>query len=220
MSLRRAVTALAIAAAIALIGIRLLLPAAGRMLVEADPPASADAIVVLAGSYPDRILEAVEIYKEGRAPRIIICREPDTAGFRRLAELGVAIPRPFDVNRQIAERLGVPPAAIEVMGRAGDSTYSEAQTVLDEAVRRGYRRIILVTSKYHTRRAGEIFRAFARGQLEVIVRPARDDDFQPEGWWRDRISRRRVIIEYQKLLNFLLVDRWRVAPIATPAATP
>jgi uncharacterized SAM-binding protein YcdF (DUF218 family) len=98
---------------------------------------------VLAGSYPDRILEAVSLYKEGWAPRILICREPDTAGFRRVAELGVDIPRPYDINRMVAERLGVPPDAIEVLDRAGDSTYGEAEVVLAVAVQRHYRSILL-----------------------------------------------------------------------------
>jgi len=197
-----------------------LLSAAGRFLIAEDPPAHADAIVVLAGSYPDRILEAVELYRAGLAPRILICPEPDNAGFRRLLELGVKMPRLFDLNRMVAEQLGVPPSAIEVLDRAGDSTYGEAIAVLDQALRRGYTAILLVTSKYHTRRAAEIFRFLAGDQVEIIVRPARVDDFQAETWWRDRISTRRLVIEYQKWLSFLLIDRWRLSPVARPSARP
>ena len=86
--MRRLAALTAIALAVALVAAWVALPRAGRFLVEGDPPEKADAIVVLAGSYPDRILEAVALYKEGWAPRILICREPDTAGFRRVAELG------------------------------------------------------------------------------------------------------------------------------------
>jgi uncharacterized SAM-binding protein YcdF (DUF218 family) len=196
----------------------LLLPAAGRYLVAEDPPERADAIVVLAGSYPDRVLEAVELYKRGLAPRIILCREPETTGLRRLAELGLTVPRPSDVSRMVAEQLGVPPAAVEILDRAGDSTYAEAETVLDEVTRRGYRAILLVTSKYHTRRAAAIYRLLAGGRVKVIVRAASMDDFQAERWWRHRMSTRRLIIEYQKLLNFQLLDRWRLSP-APPAVS-
>ena len=191
----------------------LFVPEAGRFLVVGDPPEHADAIVVLAGSYPDRILEAVDLYKQGLAPRILICRDPDTSGFRRVSALGLDIPRPYDINRMVAERLGVPPDAVEVLGRAADSTYAEAEVVLREALRRGYHAIIVVTSKYHTRRAGEIYRFLAGGQLRIIVCPARDDDFQTDHWWRDRITTRRLIIEYQKWLNFHLLDRWRLQPL-------
>lgn len=218
--LRRALAGGAVLLALAVLAAPLLLPAAGRFLIVADPPEPADAIVVLAGSYPDRILEAVELYRAGFAPRIIICREPDSAAFRRISELGVQIPLPHDVNRMVAEQLGVPPAAIAVLARAGDSTYAEAEAVLAEVERRGYRTILLVTSKYHTRRAAEIYRLLAAGRVKIVVRPAETDEFQSDAWWRDRISTRRVIIEYQKWLNFQLVDRWRLAPVGAPPATP
>jgi uncharacterized SAM-binding protein YcdF (DUF218 family) len=220
MSLRRALAGAAMLVVVAAFAAPWLLPAAGRFLVEADPPEPADAIVVLAGSYPDRILEAAELYRAGLAPRILICPEPESAGFRRLAELGVHIPRPSDLNRMVAEQLGVPAAAIEVLELAGNSTYAEAEAVLDTVLARGYRSILLVTSKYHTRRAAEIYRSLAGGQVKIIACPARNDDFQPERWWDDRISTRRLIIEYQKWLSFLLVDRWRLSPVAKPATSP
>jgi uncharacterized SAM-binding protein YcdF (DUF218 family) len=218
--LRRALAGGAVLVAVAVLAAPWVLPAAGRFLIVADPPEPADAIVVLAGSYPDRILEAVELYRAGFAPRIIICRDPDSAAFRRVSELGVRIPRPHEVNRMVAEQLGVPPAAITVLDRAGESTYAEAEAVLAEVERRGYRSILLVTSKYHTRRAAEIYRLLAAGRVRIIVRPAQTDEFSADAWWRDRVSTRRLIIEYQKWLNFQLVDRWRLAPVGAPAATP
>jgi uncharacterized SAM-binding protein YcdF (DUF218 family) len=220
MSLIRRLAVGVVLAGVAALAAPLVLPAAGRFLVTEDPAEPADAIVVLAGSYPDRILEAVELYKQGLAPRIMICREPDIGAFRRLTELGLEVPRPSDVNRMIAEQLGVPPSAIELFERGGNSTYREAQAVLDEILRRRYRAILLVTSQYHTRRAAAIYRLLAGDQVKIIVRPARPDDLQGERWWQDRISARRVVIEYQKWLHFHLLDRWGLSPVATPASTP
>jgi uncharacterized SAM-binding protein YcdF (DUF218 family) len=220
MSLIRRLTIGAVLAGVAALAAPLVLPATGRFLVAEDPAEPADAIVVLAGSYPDRILEAVELYKQGLAPRVILCREPEIGAFRRVTELGLDVPRPSDINRMIAEQLGVPPAAIEVLERGGDSTYAEAQTVLDVILQRRYRAILLVTSKYHTRRAGEIFRLLAGDQVTITVRPARTDDFQGGRWWHDRVSTRRVIIEYQKWLHFQLLDRWGLSPVATPVPAP
>src|SRR6059058_6253137 len=49
---------------------------AGRLLVVADPlPPSTDAIVVLAGSIPTRVLEAADLYRAGLAPRVVVTRE-------------------------------------------------------------------------------------------------------------------------------------------------
>jgi uncharacterized SAM-binding protein YcdF (DUF218 family) len=220
MTLRRVLSVAFTLIAAATVASPMLLPAAGRFLVEADPPEHADAIVVLAGSYPDRILEGVELYRAGLAPLIMICPEPETAGFRRLDQLGVQVPRPFDLNRMVAEQLGVPAAAIEVLDRAGDSTYAEAEVVLAEAMRRGYTTLLLVTSKYHTHRAAEIYRFLSGGKVKVIAAPARDDDFRADDWWRDRISTRRLVIEYEKWLSFVLIDRWRLSPVAPPSSAP
>ncbi len=214
---RRRIAAAALAALGAVaVALAVFIPNAGRFLVVSDTPQPADAIVVLAGSYPDRILEAVDLYKQGFAPRILICRDPDTSGFRRVAALGLDVPRPYDINRMVAERLGVPPAAVEVLPRAADSTYAEAEVVLSEALHRGYHTLIVVTSKYHSRRASEIYRFLAGAHLNIILCPARDDDFQADHWWRDRISTRRLIVEYQKWLNFQLLDRWRLKPVREP----
>jgi len=215
---RRWVAVACLALLLGAVAARPLARAAGRFLVETDAPERADAIVVLTGSYPDRILEAAALYNEGWAPRLILCREPENAGFRKLAALGVRVPRLFELNRSVAEQLGVPAAAIAVLDRPAGSTTTEAEVLLAYARQQGYRSILLVTSKYHSHRAGRIYRHLAGDAVRIVVRPARDDDFQPEAWWRDRASARRVAIEYQKLLAFLLVDRWRFSPL--PPVTP
>ncbi len=188
----------------------------GQFLVEEEPPVQADAIVVLSGSFPDRILEAVALYEDGFAGRIILSHGPQNAGFKRLRALGVPGLREYERNREVAERLGVPREAIAVLDRPAASTFGEAQRVLQYVRRHGYRSILLVTSKYHTRRAAWIYRHLAGGSVRIIIRPARDDGFRPDAWWRDRMSFRRVITEYQKLLMFFLHDRWAATPFATP----
>jgi len=189
-----------------------LLRAAGRYLVTDETPEKADAIVVLSGSFPDRILEAVDLYAAGFAPLIVLCREPENFGFKQLHERGVVLPRGYELNQSVAEQLGVPSDAIIVVDRADSSTFSEARRVLDFLSRRGIAKILLVTSKFHTRRAGAIYRHLAGDKARIITRAARYDRFDPDRWWRDRLWVRRVVIEYQKLLLFELFDRWRVEP--------
>jgi uncharacterized SAM-binding protein YcdF (DUF218 family) len=192
----------------------------GHFLALSEPLEHADAIVVLAGGYPDRILEAAALYREGWAPRIVLGREPDNAGYRKLTALGVSMPRLFEVNRSIAEQLGVPPDAIAVVEHPAGSTYDEAQEVIDTVLRQGYHTILLVTSKYHSQRAAQIYRALAADRVRIVVRAARDDDFDPDAWWHDRVSTRRAIFEYQKLLAFLVIDRWRLPGVTTPTLAP
>jgi len=61
----------------------------------------------------------------------------------------------------------------------------------------GAHRILLVTSDYHTRRAGKVFRR-AAPDLEFIVVAAPDEDFSAGGWWRTRDGRKVALYEWMK----------------------
>lgn len=191
----------------------------GRYLIDDEPPATADAIVVLAGSVPDRILEAVALYRDGFAPRIVLSRGRNPAGYRHLRAMGIRIPRLFELNRSVAEQLGVPSDAIAEVGGAEGSTYDEAQQVLRYVRQHGYAVIFVVTSKHHSRRAAIIYRHLAGPDIRVISRPSRYDNFDPDRWWHSRTFRRRAIIEYEKLVVFLLLERWHLAPVAAEETT-
>ena len=71
---------------------RPLLVAMGNFLILRDAPRGADAIVVLSGSIPDRILEAVDLYHAHLAPRIILTRETPLPGLDALRAKGINLP--------------------------------------------------------------------------------------------------------------------------------
>ena len=75
-------------------------------------------------------------------------------------------------------------------------TVSEAKLVGAALIRQGFKRIIVTTSKYHTRRARYIWRHLFAGQLEVSVAAAAEDPFNPESWWRDGRQIRWLLAEY------------------------
>lgn len=217
---RRLFIALVALAGIAYAGSTPLLTAMGHYLINDEPIEHADAIVVLAGSIPDRILEAVALYKEGRAPLILLSRGRDPAGYSQLAALGLHVARQFELNRSVAEQAGVPATALIEVGGNEDSTVDEAEEVLRYAGAHGIRTLIVVTSKHHSRRASIIYRQLADPQMRIMSRPSRYDEFEPQGWWHDRTYRRRVVIEYQKLVAFELIDRWRFAPVVGSGGEP
>lgn len=188
---------------------RPLLRAVGAFLIVADAPQPSDAIVVLSGSLPDRILEAVDLYKEGWAPRIILTREHPLPGLEELRRRGGELPEHHEQNQAIAAGLGVPPAAVHVIDRKAASTFGEAQALMAELRAQQVHRVLLVTSNAHARRARLIFRELAGGDPEVLIRPSRHDPFSASNWWHGRGYTRRVVIEYGKLLTYLLIDRWR-----------
>ncbi|MCX8072758.1 MAG: YdcF family protein [Candidatus Binatia bacterium] len=188
-----------------------ILVAIGGFLVVQDVPTKSDAIVVLSGSVPDRILEAVDLYHAGLAPRLLLTREGRLPGLDELRRRGVALPERHEQNRDIALALGVPVENIEVIERRATSTLAEARELVALLQKQGMQRVLLVTSRAHARRARVIFRTLAAGHPEILVVPSRYDPFDPHTWWRERAFLRRVVTEYGKLLTWWLFDQWRIA---------
>jgi uncharacterized SAM-binding protein YcdF (DUF218 family) len=177
----------------------------GLYLTKEDPLRNADAIAVLAGTRMDRALEAADLYQRGYAPRIVITREKPERSFAALAERGVALEPDADVTRDVLQRLGVPAAGIMIPDAVHDNTAQEAQTLRQLAVSNHWRTIIVVTSKYHLRRAGFAMRRELKDTgTEVVMRGTRYDEVNPDRWWTSRADWRWVITEGGKLVAYEL----------------
>src|SRR5437867_9802726 len=197
---------LAALAAVALLG-------AGRVLVVADPlPPRADAIVILAGSVPDRTLEATDLYRAGLAPRVVVTRERLPRGQAALRARGVRLPEGDELTVRALHELGVPPGAIVVLRRRVASTESEARTIARWACAHRLRRFIVVTSRAHSRRARLILRQALGAGIALAMRPSRYDAFAPARWWHVRRDAKLILSEYEKLANYWLTESWRIAP--------
>ena len=194
-----------------------LLTGLGAYLILDEPRRPADAIVVVSGSVPDRVLEAVDLYRAGLSARIVLSREGPPPGLDVLRAKGANIPERHDLNRSIAEQLGVPPAAIVVVSDGvASSTVSKAQIVVPYLRHAQIGSMLLVTSKLHSRRAGMLFRAASGDRIDVTVCASRYDPYDPASWWHHRAMIRRVVFEYEKLLVSYLWDRWHM-PLTSPA---
>jgi uncharacterized SAM-binding protein YcdF (DUF218 family) len=202
------------AAALAYATRQRVLTALGSFLIVRDATHPADAIVVLSGSVPDRMLEAVDLYQARLAPRIILTREPVLPGLTVLRERGGNVPEHHEENLMVAQQLGVPAAAIALIPTPISSTIAEATLVVDYLHTQGLKSILLVTSKAHARRAAMTFRHVAGDSVQIAVCPSPYDPFTAETWWHERGVARRVVTEYAKLLNFVFIDRWRRWPVS------
>jgi uncharacterized SAM-binding protein YcdF (DUF218 family) len=176
----------------------------GRYLTKEDPIRKADAIVVLAGTRMDRALEAADLYQSGYAPRIVITREAPERSFAVLAQRGITLAANADVTRGVLEKIGVP-SAILIPAAIHDNTALEAQTVRQLALMNQWRTVIVVTSKYHLRRAGFAMRRELKATgTDVVMHGTRYDDANPDRWWTSRADWRWVITEGGKLVAYEL----------------
>lgn len=185
---------------------------AGRLLVVKDAPQEAELIVVLMGSGPDRMLGAVDLYKQGYADHILMV-ENCQSGFELLEPRGVELPRDAEVAAMAAVQLGVPEEALVILPGDACSTQDEALIVAQYVQENAQiKTVLLVTSSYHSLRSAQIFRwALGRSGTgsRVLSCPTPYDNFEAEKWWRSREHAKSVMLEYAKLINFYLVDRWR-----------
>jgi uncharacterized SAM-binding protein YcdF (DUF218 family) len=134
------------------------------------PDAPVDAIVVLSASVTadgdlsphgiDRLLAGLELYREGRASRLVVSRIASSSHRGQTSDVD---------QRRIIAYTGQQPSLI-VLDPVG-TTRLEAVRAKEIADREGWRRIILVTSPVHTRRACATFEAIG---FDVTCRPSRD----------------------------------------------
>jgi uncharacterized SAM-binding protein YcdF (DUF218 family) len=177
------------------------LTALGRQLVRDEGPAPADIAVVLAGDfYGNRVLRAAELVKQGYVPKVLVSGPDMLYGFY---ECDLAIP--FAVKR------GYPEDWFIREPNEARSTREEAVVVLADLRRRGVHRFLLVTSDFHTARAGRIYthavsehsRA-AAPDLTMRVVAAPDKYFRADGWWRSREGQKVFVIEWMKTVANLV----------------
>jgi uncharacterized SAM-binding protein YcdF (DUF218 family) len=159
----------------------------GGYLVRAESPVHADMIVVLAGDFSgNRILTAGDLVRRGFAPKALISGPSGAYG---MYESDLAI--------QFAAHHGYPEAYFIALPNDARSTRDEAVVVLSDLSKRHARRIDIVTSDYHTRRAGNIYRAQAP-DLEIHMVAAPDQYFSAGGWWKNRDGRKTFLLEWMK----------------------
>lgn len=166
---------------------RLWLALLGGFLVKADGAAPADMIVVLAGDFSgNRILTGADLVRKGIAPKALISGPAEAYGHHE-SDLAIAF----------ATARGYPESYFIALPNDARSTKSEADAVLAELRRLGAHRIDIVTSNYHTRRAGNIYRSKAR-DLEIRMVSAPDRFFEPDSWWKSRDAQKIFVVEWMK----------------------
>jgi uncharacterized SAM-binding protein YcdF (DUF218 family) len=161
------------------------------LLTVDSGPVSGDVLVVLGGGNTERPLRAAELYKAGVAPKILCSGLGDC-----------------ESNRALLRRAGVPAAAI-LREDQSHNTSENARFSIPILRRLGAKRVIIVTSWYHSRRAWHCFRHYAP-DLIVYSRPSYAGC--PASAWQPQPVRGHVRSEYLKLLGYLV--RYGVSPIS------
>jgi uncharacterized SAM-binding protein YcdF (DUF218 family) len=181
------------------------IPRAGHYLVLDEPLVKSDAIAVLAGTRAERWLEAVDLYREGWAPRIVLSQGQVEPAEALVRGGGVTFATDAERARAAMIQMRVPERDIVILPEILDNTAQEATAFHRLAEAEHWRRLIVVTSKYHTRRTSFTFARELEGSgITAIVHGSRYDPFNPDRWWTRRPDFRSATSELQKLLAYRL----------------
>ena len=176
-----------------------LLNALAGSLVRAEPLTRADAVVVLTGDRSgDRMAEGIRLYEKGFGAYIVFW------GGQLYWKYNYA-----DLLLGQLKESGIGSGQVAYSTRAiiPYSSEGEARENIRTLKSRGAKSFILVTSNYHTARAGRIYDRLARENgMAVIVHPADDSLVHIHDWWKDHDSARMIFLELQKALWYRLVN--------------
>jgi uncharacterized SAM-binding protein YcdF (DUF218 family) len=179
---------------------------AARALMVTAPLASADAIAVLSGSgtYVERTRKAAELYRQGRAPLVLLTDDHMRGGWSSALQRN-----PYFVERATDQLIdqGVPAEKIRIVPGLASSTHDEALLIKDYATAQELRSILVVTSAYHSRRALRSLRHSFAGTGTVVGLepvPPGSQTPSPAFWWLQLKGWRSVGGEYVKLVYYWL----------------
>lgn len=124
-----------------------------QLLTVDSGPVKADVLVVLGGGWPDRPERAAELFREDEAPKVLVSGFGDDL-----------------LNERRLEKMGVPAADITLENKSR-TTRQNAEFSVPILRRMGAKRVIIVTSWYHSRRALHCFEHYGP-DIKFYSRPS------------------------------------------------
>ncbi|MGI9533502.1 MAG: YdcF family protein [Thermodesulfobacteriota bacterium] len=172
-------------------------------LIETDHLRKSDAIVVLGGEAPSRMLEAIDLYNKGFSEIIIITRGGKPEGLDYLNSKGIEYPEEPEINKYLANKFNIDEHTILLLPGRVYSTKEEAELVKDYSIKNGIKTLIVTTSKSHSKRAKIIFNDVFEGtDIKILIRPSGYDSFDTNNLSANKYHWKQVVNEYQKLLYY------------------
>jgi hypothetical protein len=180
------------------------LRAAGwALVINNEPVAPTDVIVLSIDSGGAGALEAADLVQSGVSKRVAVFADPPSGEDHEFIRRGL----PYDdaAARQIRQ-LGMLGVTDVVHIPKVDGTESEGQVLPQWSDQQHLRSIVVVAGKDHSRRLRRVLDRDMKGHpTQVTVRAARYSNFDPDRWWETRGGVRTGVVELQKLLlDFML----------------
>jgi hypothetical protein len=172
----------------------------GHALIYEDDLRKADVMFVLSGSPYDRGSEAARLFHQGWIGNKIVCTGAIIP--HDLKVLGLQYPESELIRFRLMD-LKVPDSLVEVFP-VGTSTIEESEAILKYCLEEHIQSIMVVSSKFHTRRIKHVFkRKFRKAGIELTIRGAPSSQYAEATWWKSEGGLLSVNNEYVKMIWYL-----------------
>lgn len=162
-------------------------------LCESDPLQKSDLIFVFGGGGETRPKEAVKLYKEGWAPKILFTGQKPS--YVKEVEMTEA-----ESFAEVAKKAGVPEKDILLEKEANNTVENATKSVtLLKQLGQLPKRIILIQIAYQMRRAHLTFKAVSDWNPELIKHPAPSAKFRREDYFMNKDGWSYIFFEFIKL---------------------
>ena len=173
-----------------------------KFLIIDNAQKDADAIIILSGNPMTRISRAIELYERGFSKRIMTT---NTSSMVNYIEKYYMVKSEDLVNFTVVEK-----RLIEII----PSVKGEVTSTIDEAInvaiyvkKEQFKKVIIVTDAFHSRRSqftfSKIFNKIAPNVI-IEVAAASNDVYNENNWWKTDIGFRIYIIEGIKFLYYFV----------------
>jgi uncharacterized SAM-binding protein YcdF (DUF218 family) len=187
----------------------IILPAYARLFHKQNATKNADAIICLSGGRTSRVGESLRLWNQGYSKKLFVTAEkPKNSEFAKL-ELGhlkfaQAVTKMMKLNAEWE--------ILPSLTGGATSTFDEAEDALFYATEKNWKRIIIVTEEFHTRRAHYAFeKIFANSGIDVEVAGASNEVFSIDNWWK---SDRGIMAYFGETIKFPVYLLWDSEPQA------
>ena len=167
----------------------------------------ADAIICLSGSRQTRTPESLRLWNQGYGRALYVTEEkPKNKEFHNLELSHLQFAREVTERMKLMARWELLPS----LSGGATSTFDEAEDALALGKREKWKRIIIVTDEFHTRRAHLAFQKVFEGSgIEVQVAGAPNEVFAIDDWWQ---SDRGILAYMGETIKFPIYWLWDHEP--------
>ena len=169
------------------------------LIVETNCDNMEYAFVLSGGAY-DRGNEGASLYHEGKVKHIICIGENQSPD---IMALGIDTLE-CDLTKLQLIHMGVPEVAISLI-KEGTSTLEESEIILNFCMAKGLDSILIISSKFHTRRVHQVFtKKFSEEGIYVCIHGAPSSLYDEVNWWKSEYGLIALNNEYLKQCYYLI----------------